>query len=191
MVEKYCAVEMNSNFIPKLLNKNLNVIEGEFPLNIENSFDMILASHTISYRHKDFSRYIGAFFKCAWKLLNSGGILLLINSAGNEGEWTTFMNRIGMQEELIPSQKGYKEILLKLRLLGKLSILKIDSFIRTNNIDDMIDSLTFIASKGDPLRKTKFLSNRVKIEEVLKKSYFINNEFVFPLEHYFHILIKK
>ncbi|GEM_PF-1304482 len=190
-VDRYLAIEKNPEFTLQLTQGGVETMEAEFPVQVVGAFDMVLASHTISYRRSDFSTFIKEFVQTAWNLVNENGIFLMIGSGGNNDDWYNLMKEIGEATELEPNKLGYQETTEQLHAIGKVTVEKVAAYVRTETLEDMIDALTFIAGKGDPVRKEKFLRHRDVTESILTEKYATADGFAFPFYHYFHLIQKN
>ncbi len=190
-VNRYLAIEKNPEFTAQLTQGGVETVEAEFPVQVVGAFDMVLASHTISYRRADFSNFIKDFVQTAWNLVNENGVFLMIGSGGNNDDWYDLMKEIGEEAELEPNKIGYQETMEQLNAIGKVTIEKVPAYVRTETLEDMIDALTFIAGKGDPARKEKFLRHREVIESILTEKYATADGFAFPRYQYFRSIQKN
>ncbi|MDO8470679.1 MAG: class I SAM-dependent methyltransferase [bacterium] len=184
-VDSYVAVEQNPNFVQKLRSEGLTVIEGLFPIKVDGSFDLVLVSHALSYErdlHKSFVEH-------AWNLVRSGGILLIITYRGQEDDWTSLLQELG-EEQMDYNRVGYNRIVEYLHSLGEVTMRKVLTSVRTHNLEDMIDALSFVFSDGKQERKTRFFSYRSKVEKILNSKYRDQKGFFFPFQHFF-LIVKK
>lgn len=184
-VGNYIAIEPNENFVAKLRKQGLEVLEGKFPLDISGTFDMALSSHSISYNSDLFQPFI----KAAWELVNPKGIFLIITYRGQEDDWTRLMKDFGKKQEDL-NRSGFNQIIELLFSLGEVKTRKVITKLKTGNLDDMVQALSFIASDGKLERKSEFLKNRAKLEKILNQKYHDRNGYFFPFQHFF-ITTKK
>lgn len=184
-VESYLAIEPNEKFVAKLRKAGLKVVEGKFPLEIPTTFDMVLASHSISYRKDLFEPFI----KRAWELVKPNGIFLIITYRGHEDDWTKLMKELGENHE-DQNRVGFNQIVELLALLGDVKTRKIITRVKTKNLDDMVQALSFVASGGKPEKKAIFWEKSSKLENILKQKYQDNNGYAFPFQHFFLITQK-
>jgi hypothetical protein len=77
-----------------------------------------------------------------------------------------------------------------LKSLGNFKFKKIISHVNADNVNDLVQALSFVASDGIPVRKKNFLSKRKKITEILNKKYHKNGKYSFPFNHFFFIIKK-
>ncbi|HCI05263.1 MAG: hypothetical protein UX26_C0009G0014 [Parcubacteria group bacterium GW2011_GWC1_45_9] len=185
-VENYLAIESNKGFATKLREAKLEVIEGVFPLEIPGAFDMALASHSISYEKDSFEPFI----KEAWKSVKSRGVLLIITYRGQEDDWTRLMKDLGESHE-DHNRIGFNQIIELLASLGKVKTRKVITRVKTDNLEDMIQALSFVASDGKPEKKEKFLENHLRLGKILSEKYQDKNGYFFPFQHFFIITEKS
>lgn len=184
-VENYLAVESNKNFVAKLRKAGLAVREGNFPLVISRSFDMVLASHAVSYLKDLFEPFIYE----AWKSVNPGGVFLVITYRGQEDDWTRLMRELGENREN-PNRVGFNSIIELLASLGEVKMRKAITKVRTENIEYMLFALSFVASDGEAEKKEAFLQKQAQLCKILDSRYKDAEGFFFPFQHFF-IIAKK
>lgn len=184
-VENYLAIEPNKSFVAKLRKVGLKVIEGTFPFEIFGTFDMVLASHSISYSRILFEPFI----KEAWKLIKPQGVFLFVTYRGQEDDWTRLMKDIGKKHEDL-NRVGFNQIIELLASLGEVKTRKVITQVKTDKLEDMIQALSFVASNGKPEKKAEFIKYRLRLEKTLSKKYRHNNSYCFPFQHFF-ITTKK
>lgn len=185
-VTSYSAVESKTNFANKLKSAGLKTTEAEFPCQVEGSYDLVLASHVISYKKDKYEPFI----RKAWELVNNGKVILIVTYRGQEDDWTKLMRSLNQPPE-DNNRSGYNKIIELLFSLGEVKIKKAITTVKTKNLAEMIDALSFVASDGTPERKEKFMGQKNKIEKFLKSKYLTENGFEFPFQHYFITTIKN
>ncbi|MDP2587281.1 MAG: class I SAM-dependent methyltransferase [bacterium] len=179
-VGSYLAVEPKEKFVAKLRGAGLEVIEGKFPFEISGSFDMALSSHSMSYQ-KDL---IVPFIRKAWELVKPGGVFLIITYRGQEDDWTKLMKGLGENHE-DQNRVGFNQIVELLASLGDVKMRKVITRVNTENLDDIVQALSFVASDGKPEKKKEFLKQSGKLEKILKQNYKNNYGYYFPFQHFF------
>lgn len=179
-VGSYLAVEPNEKFVVKLREAQLKVAEGKFPLEIFGFFDMVLASHSISYRRDLYVTFIGE----AWKLVEPNGIFLIITYRGQEDDWTKLMKELGENHE-DRNRVGFNQIVELLASLGEVKTRKVITRVKAKNLNDIVQALSFVASGGKPEKKDRFLEKAERLEKILKQKYQDNGEYSFPFQHFF------
>ena len=192
-VDRYLAIEPKGEYVKKLQDTGLEVAQGEFPMEINESFDLVLSSHSLgSYRKENFE----SFVREAWKLVNSKGVLLMITYRGQEDDWTNLMDHIGVKKKEFEikigdyNRIGYNALIELLNSLGEIKTRKVVTKVVTDNIEDMIQALSFVFSYGKAEKKEQFLSFRTKLEKILNSKYKDDKGYYFPFQHFF-ITVEK
>ncbi len=183
-VKNYLGVESNPLYVDKLRAANLRILSEDFPLNINESFDMVLMSHSLTYK----PNLIIDFITKGWELLDSPGIIMIIIFRSELDDWTCLLSEIG-ENPLKKYQDCYTVIEETLKSYGNLEIKKVITEVTTDTLDDMIEALSFVASDGNLERKKLFLSHSKQLKEMLKK-YTKNDLYYFPFQH-ICLLVKK
>ncbi|MFH1325644.1 MAG: class I SAM-dependent methyltransferase [archaeon] len=183
-VGNYLCIEQRKYFADLLREKGLNVIEAEFPTEINEKFDMVLCSHSFP-RDKE---KLKIFLDAAWKLVKNNGFLLVITYTGDGEDWNKFLKKIG-QKSFESVYVNYGEKLKLLKKFGKPKIKNLFSEVETRNIRDMIYALSFVAA-GVKEERDSFLRKRNVIKKVLNEKYRRGKGYFFPFRHVF-VLIKK
>lgn len=184
-VRRYLAVEPNENFVSRLREAGLEVVGNKFPSIISDTFDMALSSHSISYKRDSFKPFITK----AWKLVKPRGVFLIITFRGQEDDWTRLMKDLGENHE-DKNRVGFNQIIEILSSIGKVKTRKVITQLKTDNLEDMMQALSFVASGGKPEKKESFMKNRSRLEKTLNLKYRKNNDYSFPFQHFF-IMTKK
>jgi SAM-dependent methyltransferase len=184
-VERYVAIESKKSFVEKLQKAGLEVIHDSFPCTVQEQFDIVLSSHSLSYSKDNFEPYV----RSAWERVTEGGELLIITYRGEEDDWTLLMK--GLDEDPIDRNKlGYANLLALVKSLGKVELRKVKTIAKADSLEDMIEALSFVASDGIPEKKKKFLENHLKLQQLLA-AYKVDNGFEFPFWHYVISTSKK
>ncbi|MBL7045239.1 MAG: class I SAM-dependent methyltransferase [Parcubacteria group bacterium] len=192
-VNRYLAIEQKEEYVEKLKDAGLEVVHGEFPTEVDESFDMVLASHSLnSYRKGNFE----SFAKEAFKLVNKGGVLLIITYRGQEDDWTNLMDDLGVKKKEFEvkigdyNRIGYNTLIGLLNSLGEIKTRKVITKVETDNIEDMVQVLSFVFSYGKKEKEEQFIALRPKLEKILNSQYKNDNGYYFPFQHFF-ITTKK
>ncbi|MDP3003966.1 MAG: class I SAM-dependent methyltransferase [Candidatus Azambacteria bacterium] len=179
-VTTYLAVEPKESFAEKLRAANIRTIQGTFPVEIPETFDFVLSSHSISYDKELYE----AFLQKAWSLLNPEGTFLIITYRGQEDDWTNLMKNLG-NNPIDYNRAGFNKIIELLHSLGEVKMKKVATSVRTENFEDMIQTLSFVASDGKPDKKNRFLQYRPRLEKILRSRYQDEAGYFFPFQHFF------
>lgn len=179
-VQRYVAVEPKASLAKKLREAGLEVMEESFPAEIAERFDMVLSSHSVSYKREKYEPFIAG----AMSLLNPGGVFLLITYRGQDDDWTHLMESIG-ESTSDYSRTRFNRIIEFLYSFGDVKEKKVATHVATDNLADMMEALAFVASDGDPARKEEFLKHSPKLEKILSSQYRSNGGYSFPFRHFF------
>lgn len=185
-VHRYLAVEPKESFAEKLKSNNLDVIQAGFPVDVPEKFDLILSSHSICYDRERFEPFI----RKAFELLKPNGVFLIITYRGQEDNWNELLDFLG-QNKMDFNRKGFNSIIELLNTLGVVTIRKITTKVVTNNINDMIQALSFVFSDGKSEKKKTFLNYQAKLEKLLNSKYKTEKGYYFPFQHFFIVTQKK
>lgn len=183
-VLKYTAVEEKTEYARVLREAGLEVINAAFPVEIKQKYDAVLFSHVFSYLHPDHEEFINT----ACKFLNQNGILIIVTYRGEEDDWTRLIKRLDL---LNPGDYPaiFENMVSLLSSLGKTTVRKVVTTVKTDGIEDMISALSFVASNGVPERKQKFLARRGEIVAFLE-NYKTDQGFSFPFQHFILVMEK-
>ena len=188
-VKRYVAIEPRKKFVKSLKDKEINVIEDNFPCNIGNKkFDFILCSHSTPSLKKDYE----PFLKVAFEKLNKNGNLLLITYLGGEDDWNTLLKEINIK----PFENASARYLDRKNFVEQFGDLKewfVNTKIESSSMENMIKALSFVASGGEEEKKNAFLSKSKEISEILNEKYYNkeSNNYFFPFKHVFLMVNKK
>jgi len=192
-VRRYLAIESKEEYVKNIQEAGLEVVQGKFPIKINESFDSVLSSHSLgSYRKENLE----SFVRGAWKLVNLKGILLIITYRGEKDDWTNLMDYIGARDErfdikIVDYNKiGYDTLIKLLNSLGEVKIRKVITKVVTDNIEDMIQALCFVFSYGKTEKREQFLSLCTKLENILNSQYRDGMRYYFPFQHFFIVTQK-
>ena len=179
-VNKYLAIEPNKNFIVKLRENGVSVLEGAFPMEVPETFDIVLASHSISYQKNSLEEFI----REGWKAVKPGGIFLIITYRGQEDDWTRLMKNLGENHE-DRNRVVFGRMIQTLSSLGRVKTRKVITKVKTENLEDMVQSLMFVASGGKREKKEQFFKKKSQLVKILKHGYQDKNGYFFPFQHFF------
>ncbi len=185
-VSRYVALEPKESFVEKLKSGGLNVIQGSFPVPVSEKFDLVLSSHSLSYEKETFEPFI----KKAFELLHPKGVFLIITFRGQDDDWTNLLDLLGKKDKTDRNRIMFNSIIELLNTLGAVTIRKVITKVTTDNLEDMIQALSFVFSDGKPEKKEAFLGYRIKLEKLLNSKYKIEQGYFFPFQHFF-IMTKK
>jgi SAM-dependent methyltransferase len=184
-IEIYIAVESKPKFIEKLKEAGINAIEGLFPINIDQKFDMALSCHAISYKEEIFVPYI----QKAMDLLNPNGRFVIVTFRGQEDEWTQLLKDLGIPQ-MDYNRVGYNSIIEFLHTFGDVLMKKVTTTVDSKSLEDMVDVLSFVYHGGNTDQKVKFSTKTEKLKKILNAKYKSDKGYRFPFQHLF-ITTKK
>ena len=174
------AIEPKVSYARILRNAGLEVIQEEFPIKINKMFEMVLLSHSIPYSINKYNLFI----ENAWKLVKQNGILLIITYRGKEDNWTQLMDYLGASF-IDRDHTVFKNMLETLSSFGNLQLNTVFSSVKTDNIEDMIEALSFVFSNGKQERKKEFFLFNSKLHQFLNKFCKTAEGYIFQFQHIF------
>lgn len=178
-VKHYTAVEKNSDHIAKLQAANLAVIPQEFPCEVDEKFDVVLLSHTISHRTNNWQQILTA----AINLLKPQGKIIIFTYEGNEDDWNQLRKSIGLNIDTSRFQDRYQDMFQFLQTVGEVTSSTVTTHVKTATVSEMIQSLAFIASNGIPQLKAEFLAKTTELTTIFEQKYKANGSYSFPFHH--------
>jgi len=171
-VEEYLAIEQDSERASKLLEEKIPTRILKFPAALEETFDMVLSSHSIPEVKSEYYPYL----KTALNLLNPGGSLVIITFKGAQS------TLLKLSIELL-GEKGFafpdplnQEMMDILSQFGSPVITNITSIERSTDPDDLIRTLCFSF-------RVDFSEWRSRLLEILETRFKDNKGYFFPHEH--------
>lgn len=175
-VRNYVAVEQDKERAELLRKKGLIVVNQRFPCTIEDTFDLVLSSHSIPEQVEAYE----AFLQTAWKIVNDQRYLMIITFKGaSETLWA-------LHDELVPpTQKDerVREMMRILQCFGEPVISRVTTWEKTKNPEDIAQEL----SRSFHLEYGEW---REKLLSVLESRFKDEHGYFFPHEHLI-LLLKK
>ncbi len=134
-VRRYLAIEEHATRASALRNAGLAVIAATFPIPLEDTFDLVLSSHSIP--EGDVSVY-EPFLKRAWRSVALHGRLLIVSF---KGVVDTPLQRVSTKVtgRVYTQDPRYVYMLNLLRDLGHCTVSSIDSHVRSNELSDIVE----------------------------------------------------
>lgn len=178
-IPKYIAVEKLPEYVDKLRNVGIEVIEGRFPCPVPGRFDIVLASHSVGAREAVYR----PFLENAWALVKEKGALVIVTYRQDGGDWRSLLNKVRFsrgEHELT----GYDGIVKVVSNLGKVDTLKVPTSVNISSKEEMFNALTFVASNGIEQFEKEFLDRRGAVEDILEQDYSKEGGYSFPFDHY-------
>jgi len=185
-VTTYVAVEPKEKYVAQLRAAGLKTIQGEFPLPVPGTYDLVLMSHVISYSSGNHETLVSP----AWELVKPGGYLLAITHGNNHhDDWGKLLAHIGFGE----SEKfatTFDDIVETMAEHGTVEIQKIETAVETQDVNDLVAALNFVASGSNVERSERFMRESAAVAQYLTDNYRDKTGFSFPFQHLF-IRVKK
>lgn len=175
-VDRYLAVEQDAGNVEKLKANNLEAIQGTFPVELNETFDLVLVSHAIPEEKEKHE----PFLRSAWEMVNAGGLLLIVTFKGSKGgvmelknEWHGTDN--AFDEEL------YQHMMTLLQNFGEVSMHKTQSAFLSKNLDEITNlALKTVQPKAvEQEACVKFLKKQFDASRAPEGNYML------PMEHLF------
>jgi 2-polyprenyl-3-methyl-5-hydroxy-6-metoxy-1,4-benzoquinol methylase len=176
IVKRYLAIEEDQEVARVLQAEGLDTLVGTFPVQVHESFDLVLSCHTVPEAGVE---YYSEFLDCAWHSVKVGGVLLVVTFKGGRGDSAI------LREELTGSAIGkdpqFEAILQNLARLGVLRIEKINTYVRSPRITDIIGYIGKIVFRAE----SEKLTHLDRLAEILFMRYRLDDVYIFPLQHLF------
>ncbi len=176
-VPRYRAVERDPHLAADLAQAGLDVVHGEFPLPAEDTFDLVLSSHSVP--EDSLQQYL-PFLSACWTSTSARGSLLIITFKGSKGDLAE------VQREVIGRGFGaspeLEVILDSCARFGETRVERVNSYIESSHADELVRFLTrWLSASEDEMASAydqllKIITTRYKVRDKL---------FVFPTEHLF------
>ena len=176
-VRRYLGVEVDAENASALRAAGLEIIEGRFPLDIKEEFDLVLSSHSIP--ESNVSAY-PSFLSAAVERVRPGGTMLIITFKGNKGEIA------GLTSDLLkqpwPSSPEKEMVEDFFNRLGNCTTEIVNSYIEATHREILAEFLWRWLT-AQPQIKTRF--NDELLEWIDARYLVRENLYVFPTEHLF------
>jgi SAM-dependent methyltransferase len=179
-VKRYRAVEPIASYAMQLQAQGLEVLQQAFPANLNEFFDVVLASHVINLSDTD----VNLFIKAAWRLVTPAGALIIITHQGIEPDWLA-LTRTLKQDNLPYHQAVFARLVQLLNERGVVASQQITTNITSQTLEQMLAALAFVWSDGDRQRWQIFERHYEAIQALLEENYFRQGRFFFPFVHTF------
>jgi SAM-dependent methyltransferase len=178
LVQKYQAIEPIPAYVERLRQQGLNVEQGSFPIQLAGTYDIVLASHVVSF--KDTS--LEPFIEQAWKQVAEQGILVIITHQGGESDWSRLSARLG-KDNLPYHQAVFARLLQLLEMRAAVYQHKIITTVESNAIEQIWSALGFVWSDGRQEGWQDYSQHRNELLTLLETEYKQGDRYVFPFEH--------
>jgi hypothetical protein len=175
-VNRYLAIEEDPRRADQLRRAGLSVICRRFPIDIGETFDLALSSHSVP--EGDIQRY-GDFLDSAWRSLNPGGTLLIITFKGSRGAVAELYEEMTGRPYAPDPDPQYVAILDNLNRRGFVRVERINSYLQSSDPDEIIDWISGSLFTCDAERS----SYTSRVREILRMRYGLDGRYLFPEEH--------
>jgi len=176
MVKRYLAIEKDHEAARALGVEGLDSVAGTFPVQLHESFDLVLSCHTVPEAGVE---YYSEFLDCAWQSVTLGGVLLVVTFKGGRGDSAR------LREELTGNRNGtdpqFEAIRQNLIPRGILRIEKINTYITSPHISDIIEYIDKLVFRAESEKVTHL----DRLSEILFMRYRLDDVYIFPLQHLF------
>lgn len=182
---EYIALERKPDYVTKLKNAGLKVIDAYFPTDIDKKFDFILSSHSLPWKKENYDPFVLS----AINLLNAGGIFLIITYDDESGDWKKLVDECGLPVS-VKKESRLKALDKWLPSLGRSynkTIVK--TYVRADTLNDILEALAFVYSDGKEEKIATFL-NSDRVKEYLERKYKSSEGYSFPFSHIFLEIVK-
>lgn len=134
-VRRYLAVEQDASAAEALRGAGLDVVQGVFPVALEERFDLVVSSHSIP--EGDVALY-EPFLAGAWELVANGGMLLIVTFKGPNGSPIPKLSEelLGRTYAVDPR---YTEMLRILRGYGEVEITTLRSHVEVDDFESFAE----------------------------------------------------
>lgn len=180
LVRHYTAIELNPKYAETLRRAGLQVVEQEFPCEVEEQYDIVLASHSIPW---DSERY-QAFIEAAWGQVTARGIFIGITYDDVTSEWTKLLTACGFESKRNDAANSgrLKSMLEWVKKFGEVQVEKVTTFTASEDLDKVITALAFVYSDGVPENTSEFQANK-QVPRFLEENYKVQGIYKFPWHH--------
>ena len=145
-VNRYVAAEKREENARELRDRGLTVIEQNFPFEIEDKFDMVLASHSVP----DDKATIESFIENLVSTTKKDGVVCTITFKREKDLWYEFMKGVMSENWDKKNFDTYEMLLDVLRPYGAVAVEKIDTNIQGRNPKELFDALRFTYAGKEP-----------------------------------------
>ncbi|HEU5121951.1 MAG TPA: hypothetical protein VFT59_03825 [Candidatus Saccharimonadales bacterium] len=187
--QSYTAIEQNPNHAEVLSANGYKVIEEHFPCACPApKYDNILLSHSLFTREQ-----YTVMIEAASQLTTVGGRLIIVTYRDTPSDYSTLINSIG--ETRPENDERHDDLLNVLQGIGATEVRRMQSHIYSEDVDDLIDHLSFMATNNSycTAEKREMLSRKLKNVEHQFARYFdpALGVFAFPIDHYLYVTEKE
>ncbi|WP_375412061.1 class I SAM-dependent methyltransferase [uncultured Bradyrhizobium sp.] len=178
LVDRYHAIEQNPHYAARLENAGLKVSRGTFPLALDETYDLVLSSHSVP---ELLIEPYAAFLSSAWRLTAPGGLLLVITFKGSRGDLAEVRQEL-LGEPPAPSEEHDTIMRNFQRLGGRVRTERVNSYVEARKPGHIASFLEPWLTQDPAMQAsihhafTGIVETRYKVRDGL---------YVFPTQHLF------
>ncbi len=180
-VSRYLAIEHNEQSASELRRLGLKVMTSTFPVPLNETFDMVLSSHSVPELRLDLYE---AFLNGAWNALNPLGTLLIVTFKGCRGDIAALREEI--TGEAVCRDPQRETIINILSKWGNVRIERVNSYLQSLDPRDIVFYLRSLLRSE--IEREQYST---RLLEILEMRYKFDSRYIFPTEHAFMSIIKR
>lgn len=158
-VAHYVAVEKRKKNVSALRDRGLEVIEKDFPFEVDTKFDMVLASHSIPNDTSGFEEFIERLVSSA----APNGTVCVITYKTDKDPWYQLMHDVMGENWHAKNYDTYEMLFDVLKQHGDVHVEKIDTTVRGKTARELFAAMRFIYAGKNPGLAHMFNGHRAKI----------------------------
>lgn len=133
----YLGIEQRADYCNELRAAGLRIIEGLYPLELKQKYDVVIASHSVPEAKELIRPFIGSM----WADTSPGGKMILITFKGAFGEIAEFRDKL-LGEYKPNDEELYAEIVSSFEEIGEYRSSTITSRIFASNPEDIANFIS-------------------------------------------------
>lgn len=185
-VPRYVAVEKRGKNVSALRDRGLEVIEGDFPFETKEKFDMVLASHSVPNEKMDLEPFVESLVHAA----KEQGVVCVITYRTDKDAWYELMRSAMNENWHAKNYDTYEMLFDVLKQYGNVTVEKVDTTVRGKNPRELFAALRFIYAGKDPELASRFNQYRKEILSWLSDTCKTEQGYEFPFFQYV-VTLKK
>lgn len=167
------AIEKRHDHVQALKNQGIDVVEGEFPMDVGEKFDMVLASHSVPHNRDELQDFVHALIESA----KGDGVVCIVTYKTDNDEWHKFMSQAMKRSDkdktgenwLGKNYDTYYEMLNLLRAHGDVRDEQLENVVRGQTVGELFDALKFVYAGKYPKLAALFESRRDRLQAWLEQ----------------------
>ncbi|HET8575401.1 MAG TPA: class I SAM-dependent methyltransferase [Candidatus Paceibacterota bacterium] len=172
-VSDYLAIEKRPSNVALLKDLGLKVKNATFPFPLQQTFDLVLSSHSVPEEKSLYPTFLPA----AWKAVKPGGFLIIITFKGGSSETVKIKNTWLKKPQDLHDEELFTEMMGILKNFGEINIRRFESTFESESLAETTEfvSLSFDEENND--KRKQFL------KKILQEKYFKDGAYHLPAEH--------